>query len=199
MLRKKRALSLLEIIIALALTAILVSVLFSFYRQSSVISLQLEQAKQKILSQEMFQERMAQVFNQVHLEAEKGDLPLYTSFFGDADGAVLNVSYDNGVDHQPEFCDTIKGMLYLNHKKEICFLMKSKENLSRTEVFFDGVNELKFHFFDLEEKEWTSLWPKEKKTLPAMIKMSLYLKSKKKEPFEFVCFLTSKKQEITYK
>ncbi|HSW87416.1 MAG TPA: DUF1494 domain-containing protein [Rhabdochlamydiaceae bacterium] len=194
--------TLLEIVIAMTLTAFLITVLFSFYRESSMIGMQLEQAKQKILLQELFQERMTQVFNQIRLEEGENkdkEPPLFTSSFIDANGPVLNLYYDNGVDHQPEFCDMVKGMLYVNQHKELCFTTSSKENLTRKDVFFDGVAELRFYFFDPDEKEWVSFWKKEKHALPSMVKLSMSLKSNKKKQLEFVYFLTSKKQEIIYK
>lgn len=198
--RKKRyPLSLLEVIIAMSLSAVLIAVLFNFFRQGAILSSQMEEAKHHILSYQLFQERFDQIFNEMVLDSEKEGFPFYTAPFEDSQGLALFFNYNNKIDPNPIFCENVKGMLMFNYNKEVYLITTSKENTIRKEVFFEKALDFKFSFFDVEEKSWVSNWSKEKKAFPSMIKLTLYSRFSKKEPTEFNYFLTARDQEIIYR
>lgn len=175
----------------MALTAILMGALFNIYRQSAVVGCQIEKLKDGILSNQVFQQRMAQIFNEVRLSSEKeGEAAFYKL------GQGLEFTYHNGVDKDPKFCDEVRASLILNEKKEVCLTLTSKDHATRSEVFFENTKDLLFSFFNVSVSEWVSSWPKEEAALPAMIKLTVV---KGKESQEFAFFLNAKEQEIIYK
>jgi prepilin-type N-terminal cleavage/methylation domain-containing protein len=189
---KKRALTLLEVMISLVLASILLTTLFSFYKQLFFSRAEIQKSKELILDRILMQERLSQIFAKVvpEIEEEKG-LIFYTSEKPSTLSDALCFVYDNGIDPNPSFCGLLKGTLYLSKEKNLTLQTWP----GREEILLDSVEALQFSFFDLEKKQWKQEWLGEKEGLPAMIKLTL--KNKQKE--EFVFFLPDAYKKITYK
>ncbi len=188
----KRALTLLEVVIALALTAILLSVLLSFYRQIAFSNLEAKEAKQRILYREWTQEKLTQVFSTA-LDSEEDEEGYYTLSVADGIGTALAFGYDNGIDSDPNYCDKVRAALYLNAKKELCLITWP----DRKQILYTGVQSIHFSFFDLNQLTWRSDWTKED-GLPEMLKITLYEAKYPKQPIEFAYFLPAQDQQIPY-
>ncbi len=155
---KKRPFTLIELMIGLALSAILLGFLFHFYTTLSTAHIDLAKNKEGVLSKQRVQLRLNQVLS---LASE----PFYVK-----EGALI-FKYDNGIDPHPQFCGPLTGMLYVNEKKQLSLVTWSKEKEPRKEVLFPNVSSYAMSFFDpIEKKTWTSHWEKK---LPAMTKLAI--------------------------
>lgn len=191
---KKRALTLLEILIALSLAGILLTTLFSFYFQIFHTKIDLQKAKQIVEARAWTQQRLVQVFGHLVAEVEEKGLAFYTTIHPDALGPALVFYYDNGIDCNFEYCGEKRAMLYLNKKKQLTLLTWPK----RAEILLEKASSLRFSFYDLKQQEWKEAWAREGEKFPAIIKMEILL-SKAKEPSEFAFFLSDITKKISYK
>lgn len=138
----KRPLSLLEVVIALGLTAILLTTLFSCYRHLVLSKAKVDTVRNELYPKLFTQARLIQVFDNL----EEGH-----SFY--TDEGVLNFHFDNGLDRDPKFCGPIDGKLFADNKQLIL-----KLNDDRIEVLQTKISDLSFAFFDLKKNEWLSEW-----------------------------------------
>ena len=171
--RKKRALSLLEVSIALTLTAILLTTLFSNLRHIIQNSAKLQKIKEKIYWQFTLRMRLNQIFETLQSGDDK--ILFYTDehpdAHPDAKGQALYFTFDNGIDPDPDFCQEITGILLHNKNNELCFIAVSKEGKTRKEVFLKKAKNVSLNFYHPEEKKLLCTW-KEKK-LPPIIELSI--------------------------
>jgi type II secretory pathway component PulJ len=197
---KKHPLSLLEVVIALSLTAILMSVLFSFYRQSAVLNLKLEKNKQIVLERNVFQQRMMRVFDNLLWDKDqKKDFPISIHSKGDARGQTIQLTFDNGIEPSPEWGGRVSGRLFVDKNKQLVLETIGKDGSVRKDIFFQKVDELQVVAFDVKEEAWSPNWDKKKKVLPPMIKMALIFETRKKTPVEYVFFIPTYPESIIYK
>ncbi|MES2344548.1 MAG: type II secretion system protein GspJ [Chlamydiota bacterium] len=188
---KKRALTLLEVMISLVLASILLTTLFSFYRELFFTRAKMQKNKEVVFQRMLTQERLSQVFSKVLAEIEeKKGLVFYTTEHASALGPVLYFFYDNGIDPNPSFCGALKAMLYLSTDKNLTLYTWP----DRKEVLLENVESLQLSFFDIKKKVWKEEWLGEKEGLPAALKLSL----KTKKIDEFIFFLPGSYKQITY-
>jgi len=184
-LRRKRSISLLEVIIAFGLTALVVSFLFGFYRQLLKSQQPLEKDRQEAHSSIIVQLRLAKLFSEINADQLlKGNLPFFTDEIEGSKALILY--HDNGIDKEPGFCGSIPSALYIQGG-QLCLMSWSIDEEGRKEVFFEGINNLKFYFFSKSKKKWVEKWPEplEKDPFPSMVKIILEEKSKKNLVFSF--------------
>lgn len=153
----KRCLSLFEVVIALGLTAILLTSLFSCYRHLVISKSQIEGARNQLYPHLLTQARLIQVFDGLH----EG-----TSLF--TNEGTLELTFDNGVDHDPDYCGSQEVNLLKSVEDQFVMQYKDKK---RKEVLKEKVSSLSFSFFDANEKDWVNEW--RGSTLPAQIRLTL--------------------------
>jgi hypothetical protein len=189
--RKKQPLTLLEVMIALALTAILLGVIFGFYKQLFYSQTDIQLAKQRVLFRQWTQEKLTQVFSSI-LSTEGSDKEFYTLNIVESKYPALTFNFDNGVDRDPQYCDEVSGLLYLNKQHELRLVTWPQRSL----ILYSGVKSLSFSFFDAKNKVWKPEW-KAEESLPDMVKVSLYEMDHPKDEIEFAYFLQTD-LKITY-
>ena len=177
-----------EVMIALSLTAVVVAVLLSVYRNQQMSSSKLHALKQKVMTRQCLQQRLTQIFNHLDRENEE-EVPACQT-----DKDVLVLKYDNGMDHDPSFSGEGHAELYVNKQQELCLLTKGKDLKTRTEILLTGVKSWNKEFFDLTGKIWVSSWDKEREELPAMIRLSF----QQEDLITFTFFLPSGVEIIMY-
>ncbi|MBI5345867.1 MAG: type II secretion system protein [Chlamydiae bacterium] len=199
---KKNYFTLIEISIALVLSAILLSVLFGFFVKISSFEKKNQKFKQEILSREHVQLRLSSIFSQIVPISKFEE----KSFNLDDDNS-LNVIFDNGIDPDPLFSGPVKGKIFQNQERNLILTLypieKGKVNnkTQRTEVLCSKISSYKFLFFSqIEAKEenkkkivWIEDWPKKKNDLPPMIKLIL------DNDLTFAFFIPTKSCNIEYK
>jgi hypothetical protein len=134
-----------------------------------------------------------------HLSQETSlDIPsFYTDYEKNYDNPSLFFTFDAGIDPDPYFSSILDGKLFIDKKNLILEIFpKDKKRDSRKEILIKNINTIEYKFLsydpgnssEIKEKvtdifNWYHLWPKEKKTNPAII----YIKINNK--FDFVFFL----------
>ncbi|MBI2742285.1 MAG: hypothetical protein HYX48_00005 [Chlamydiales bacterium] len=173
--RRRRALSLLEVVIALSLTSILLFFLFGFYRQLTLLDVQAEKIQERISAREKTQLRLMQIFSNLPPEDEKTPPLFYTESTPEGVDLSLVFSFDQGVDTEEKLSGKVRGVLLLTKKGllELHTLPLEGESIRRREVLMQQVNSLSFSFFDPIKESWVTSWDQENESLPPMVKISL--------------------------
>lgn len=215
MIRKKRTAILLELLIALSLTAMLLTFLFSFLVESAKIEKKLDKARMAITARGHLQTRLQSVLSS--LSHNSLEAPLYTQTFDKEKQPSLVAFFDNGIDPDPAFSGAVLGRLFLDEKQNLSLaiwpLDKNKAHLWRNEILMPGIESFEFAFLgrnsapDQKKKEkieqvnsalaWRSLWAKSESRVPSMIRLSLQ-EEKAKEPLHFAFILLQSDGLVTY-
>lgn len=185
--RKKRSLTLLEVIVAMLLLGFLLTGLFNCFRQGLQKNIAAKGLKQKVLQLELFQQKIKHLFlNQKEVWIENHP---------DAKDRVLLLIHDQKVDSEPQMCGSVQSMIYLTNRKELCLATWSATGMGRVEILLDKVDSFNCLLFDPKKADWVEDWPKKKEEIPRMT--SIVLKWDGKE-LRFVFFLNDDDEKITY-
>jgi hypothetical protein len=184
---RKRALTLLEVVISIVLLGALLTGLFNSFRQGSRKAIQAKELKQKVFQLELFQQKMKTLLsceNGVWIDKHKG-----------AAGMALCFGFEQRADPDFKMYGDLQGALFLNGNKELCLLTGVEGDKMITDVLLDGIDHFICALFDPKTKQWTQNYPKEKTESPIMV--SIELKCKTQETL-LVFFLHSHTEQITY-
>ena len=133
--------------------------LLSSYRELVLAKTLLRKDKERILTQQRVELRLAQVFSK--LEKIKSE---NKSFF---------LTFDNGLDSDPAFRGVIEGTLYIDKEKRLTLATWPQENSKdkpRVEVLMENIDDFKLRFLDTGLAGFVEDYPKEK---PSMMKVFL--------------------------
>lgn len=166
---QKRPLSLLEVAIGLALTTILLMALFTNYRQLIQTNIGVQKVRQEMHWKFITQMRLAQVFEALN---EQGALFSFSTLIPGNNEQAIWLTYDAGIDPDPDYCGEIRAFITCNIKREFCLTTFSKKGKSREEVFLKNAKDLYFSFFDPKTKQWIDTWQKNP-NLPPLIKIGV--------------------------
>lgn len=176
--RRKRPITLMEILIAMALMSVLFSALFYGYKQLSLKRLAIQKSKQQVLVKSLLFAKLTQIFAKVSLQKEDEEKKEEWVFTSTENGLIF--TYDNGIDPDPNFRGDLRAMIHLNPHKELTLVNWSKQKEARREVLLEMVDDCAFEFFDLESKQWISSWEKDDAALPPMVRLII-----NQQPFTF--------------
>lgn len=165
----KHPLSLLEVVIGMALTAILLTTLFSSFRRIALSNQEIQKIYHATHWESVAYLRLTQIFET--LEEEKGKYFLYTGPHPQSNQDALHLIFDNGIDPNPDFCGIIQGSLIWDKDNNLTLIT---ENI-RKEVFLKGVKEMELRFFDPKKRDWVDHWHNER--LPPMVRLTVNEKS----------------------
>lgn len=194
---KKNSFTLLEMLIGMALASIVLTLLFSTFRYSSIATSTTRVTQNCVHQRLCTQTRFSQIFD--HLEFEIKKKPFYTGPHPDAIGDALYFKFYQGIDHDPQFIGTLTGALYINQKKQLCLESQSERGAIRKEIYLNNVKDLSFQLFDPHQATWETSWNQELSYSPAFIKLKLMEKVMKDSVWlEFAFILNGTHQEITY-
>lgn len=163
--RLRRPFTLLEVIIAMSLLAVIMTLLGYSYLQLQLLSLEQDKVEEKRYKLAYLQSRLASIIPKTVAEGGNGNgFFFYTS--GDQQGglfkdgsASLVFVYDNGLDLQPEFSNEVIGRLYLSPQGQLVLASwplpkrwsKSEMPPVKKEVLLEGVSQLRFSFYNAPE------------------------------------------------
>lgn len=175
---------LLELVVALTLAALLLSVVFRFFISHSRFSLKLEQAQQELRSRQRVTERLDTVFCTCHGSAATG---FYTTDPSPTEPGALVVQFDAGVDPDPFFSGLNIAKIFLHPDGDLCLMQRSmQEEKYRTEVLLDEVRGLEWEFLGHQQENdrdtrrivgtwaWLPRWPKHWHSAPSVIRLHLW-------------------------
>ncbi|MBF8263884.1 MAG: hypothetical protein HW387_1549 [Parachlamydiales bacterium] len=187
--RTKRAAILLEMIIALGLTAILLSVLFRFFAGSVRMDQKVDTARTQLYQRQHFQMRMATILNSMVPRSSMSP-PKGSSFYTvDEKMPGFITIFDNGIDPDPLYSGPILGKVFLDLNGNLTLalwpLEKQEKNIYRTEILLSNVQKIRFQFLAKKSLqhtdskaipinstlEWRTNWPQNCWDIPSMIRL----------------------------
>ncbi|MDP1881093.1 MAG: hypothetical protein Q8K60_09170 [Parachlamydiaceae bacterium] len=162
---KKSFVTLIETLIAMALLAVLLTIIFGFFRELSIMSQTTEQKQKESFQMRYLESRLSSIFERIVNENAKAR----TFFFytqpsnSFSTSTSLIFTFDNGIRKDPLFSGDILARLYLdkNSKKQSEFRdssynlvlamwplhVEKPEDYLVKEVLLEGVRELDFEFY----------------------------------------------------
>lgn len=156
----RRYFMLLEVLIALGLTMLLLSILMTFYMQISQVSAELEKEQEKSFKKLYLSTRLAAIVPKAIAPTNKDkDFFFFSASANDGltkgGTQTLVFTFDNGVKLDTAFANHVIGRLYINQENQFCLaLWPSPKRLTDTayppmkhEVLFENVEDLAFEFF----------------------------------------------------
>lgn len=196
--RRRRALSLLEVVIALSSAAVLLFFLFGFYRQLTVLDIEAERVQERIFARERIQLRLMQLFSKLPPENEQSPPLFYTESTPDSPSTALIFSFDQGLDPDPNLSGTVEAELLLTKSKKLELHTRPfQEKIEgRKEILAEKISSLSLYFFDPVEESWQPSWEKGKST-PTMVKLLLKEEGESQE-VSFAFFLPSSQLPVKY-
>lgn len=207
----KRPFVLLEVAIAIALSAMLFTILFRFLVSNTQMELKVQKVVTVLSERQRVQDRLDWILGSI-------ELPLlnhpnfYTAKLPDDTNLSLAILFNAGIDPDPAFSGVTTARLHLNEKKEFCFSWwpLTKEGY-RTEVLLSSIDHLEWEFLGIKEDKdttiipfagkwaWLKQWPQNKGGLPSIIKLKLWCgidKKKQREPNLEFAFILPNQESI---
>jgi type II secretory pathway component PulJ len=197
---KKLYATLLELIVALSLAAIMFSMLFGYYYTLKKMDLKLEYKKEEIQEWRTFQARLSDVF--LRLKTQKGNAQNQEHseyfFFTEKEAGDFVFTYNNGTALDPVFSNTVFAKLYLDKKGRLTLIRwpwkkesyKNQDDIAilpfEKEILLQGLEKVTYEFYNSTEREWLTEWTLSKKSVaPDFIKMQLYFKKDPSKSLDF--------------
>ncbi|MGL5263557.1 MAG: type II secretion system protein [Candidatus Rhabdochlamydia sp.] len=187
--KKKHAITLLEVLVCLILAGIVLSFLFSLLRQTLEKKQEIAQLKQRTLPREMMRLKI----NQIISFLAKEDSSIWTDQYENC--PALFFCYENK-DKDPHFCGTIRSVLYVNNHKQLILSTFSKQDSKRDELLLENISIFTFELFDQTKVIWQSEWPSKKKQLPEMLCLHLKIDQ---DIYDVLFFVVNPENPIAYK
>jgi|GEM_PF-2155042 len=179
----KRSFTLLEVLVAFGLMALITGLIFGTVRRNSLLNRQTAQLHKMALERKNFQERLATFIRKSDEITTKDNR--------------LNFSYFSELDPDPNFCAGITGEIFLE-KGHLYLTLQSEIDPEkvRKEVIFKDVQRVTYRFADLTEEEAiSSEWPAEKESLPSLIFIDIFQKDQEALSF---CFHKPREEGLFY-
>lgn len=188
----RRHATLIEIIIAMALTAIMLTTLTFFYRQISHIGHDIDQVKAEHFQLRYVENRLADILPKAIYEKDrKKDFVFFS--FGDEGGfsmpgsQSLIFTFDNGVNLDKPFSAHVIGRLYLDRNGRLVLAYWPSPRQwdngvtppMKKEILLEGVTKLSFEFFIPPDKGEIKSTPKQSESSADQAKNT---QSPKQEP-----------------
>lgn len=127
---RKYFFALLEVLIAILLSSIIITVLMKAFFQTTGVSKKIEKQQTAVLEKRFFQMRLKRVFNRKLSNLEIKD-------------NVAHFLFDNEIDENPDFSKKVSGSLFLNEERQIILSIEPAKNSNgqnREEVIFENVD-----------------------------------------------------------
>lgn len=184
-------------LIALSLTAVLLTVLFSFFVESAKNEKKLDTARMCIAARGHLQTRLQTIFTSLDQKT------FYTKTFDKEKTSSLVFRFDNGIDPDPDFSGLILGRIYLDpeHNLRLAMWPATEEKVRpwRSEILQKNVKSFEFAFLGPNNgsKEntipitpnhaWLSEWAKSLGKVPSTIRLKIYENgSREPVPYAFI-------------
>lgn len=152
--RTKHHVTLLETMIAMSLLAVLLTMVFGFFKELNVLSSEIENEEKKAFKARLIESRLQNIFSQIVNENESAKTFFFYTQPPDDSSAFtqLILSFDNGVRRQPLLSGEVLGHLFLDHEERLVLTIwpidrKNLEGIYQKEVLLEGVKEIRFRFY----------------------------------------------------
>lgn len=208
--------------IALSLTGILLTFLFSFFAESAKLEKKIDASRTEIANRQGLQTRLQAVLSSLCRDPSS----FYTRSFKREAGESLIALYDNGIDPDPAFSGPVLGKLFLDRENNLALAQWPAESIRneisktsgktkrpwRKEILLGGVERFEFAFLSPKQEEgrkekvkpinslweWRYRWPPEKRGIPPLVRLSVWERGRE-EPLQFAFFIPSSEPMPTYR
>ena len=215
----EQAFTLIEVLVALAILAILSTLIYGTFSQSHTVSTRLEATSEKYRAvQQLFQIMLDDLTGAYYLEPTGTDQTPITVFIGQSPGAMNSLSESQpllrftSLGHrrwQPNSTETDLSLVEYQIKKDatsdlLTLLHREETNLLSTAVasmeeyeLAEGLKEFSLRFFD--GTDWSDSWDSTaKKGLPQAVEVKFVLPIEKEDrKFSFLARIPSAKSSLT--
>lgn len=180
---KKKFFTLLEIVIAAALTALLLSILLGAYFQSAKTAEVYGREEEELFLERYLQHRLEEVLRTIPKIDQKENFFFSSKGEGSLPGSqTLLFSYDNGISMDSNLSGPVLGRLYVDLEGGLTLITwPDRKEWGETlppfhrEVLARGVRKISFEFLRISNEgspvEWVADWPKEFKSRPGAIRL----------------------------
>jgi hypothetical protein len=191
--KQRSSFTLLEVIVSMVLVSIVLTFVFTFFRQILTMKTQSFALKEKILNLEYFHARLTHLFDHFH---EQENCLVAKIIHDHAHGPALLIQCDNGIHPNPAFSGLCYHMLFKTRDHRLCLCTWSKNDIEQIDTLLTQIKDFSCEFF--ADKQWHTTWPIDKKnnSLPYMIKISFQLNGDNEKWQDFIFSLSS--NEISY-
>jgi len=177
--------TLIEVLIGLALTVLVLGVLFTSLYETSILSTRLEKAQRVVLRRAELQQRLDAIFSNLVFSNEVTSLFLSKNEWGESE---LHMQFRCGIDPDPAFSHQVNGVLALQ-KQGLCLqvignpLPQMLPLQAREEVIRAGVTKIKYEFLSHGDVFYS--WEEKELHLPDYLKMTLFFENHQEEDYVF--------------
>lgn len=173
-----------EVLVGLAITSLLLGVVFTSLYEMSLARSRLAKAEKEILSRAEFQQRLNTIFtNLVPPETQGYFFCLTQNAQGEGE---LCVRFRCGIDPDSSFSDQVLGILETKEQGLILRVIGNTKDHSfteREEILRRGVTKVKYEF--LRQGDFSTIWDKKRTHPPNYLKLTLLLGKDKEENYVF--------------
>lgn len=183
--KRKRTLLLLELLIALGLASILLTIVFQFLISNSKFNAKIELAQKTLWEQQHLQEKLSSLFTTAL--PTTGESSFFTAEFPNEESMSIVCKFDAGVDPDPAFSGPNLGRIYLDSSHALRFTQWPIEKEGhRTEILLEDVHSIEWEFlghkFDKDPQSipiagtwaWLKHWPKTTPGVPSIIRLRIW-------------------------
>lgn len=202
-------------LIALSLTTILLTFLFSFFVESAKIEKKMDTTRTIIIRRGHLQTRLQTILTSV--DRGSNDPYFYTKKFDKEKTVSLITIFDNGIDPDPAFSGPITGRIYLDQEMNLSLatwpVTKNKNRPWRKEILMPNIKSFEFEFLGKKSAvehgvkdqsrsinatlSWRFDWAQSTREIPGIIRMTIYEEGSK-EPIRFAFILPVSEPFVTY-
>jgi hypothetical protein len=168
--KKRRSLTLIEVVIALAITGMLISFLWQSYFNCQKQLIVLEANKKSYMEKIFFHETISDLIKR--LRPNKRYSAVHTPNTDNSLNKTLIFYSDAHIDVDPDFTGPCYfGLIHM--EKKLLLTHWGSRNKKRTSVLMDGVDTVDFLFYNTSSKSWINYWDKKSISVPTMIKIKV--------------------------
>ncbi|MBM3208147.1 MAG: hypothetical protein FJZ57_06030 [Chlamydiae bacterium] len=189
--KKKRSLTLIEIIIALAITGMLISFLWQSYFNCQKQLVSLESNKKSYVDKILLQETISSIVTR--LTSNKNTAAIHTPKCDISLPKILMLYADAQIDLDTDLSGPCYFGIGQSEDKLIMTQWGANEK-KRVTLLVNGIQNVDFLFYDVASSSWVDFWDKKNKKTPLMIKIRIDNSEKK----EFVFFPQLNIEPIKY-
>lgn len=170
--------------------------MFRFLISNAGLQQKIDEAASTVLERQRVVERLETVLTNLQPTDSKG-VAFYTALFPDDTIAPsLIVSFNAGIDPNPEYSHVVTGRIYVTEKGELMLGVWPQDKTSyRTEMLLQNVHALEWQFLGKKKDKdpktpllgnslaWLKAWPETSSSMPDIIRLKLWFdKDTKKDP-----------------
>lgn len=213
----KRPLTLIELLLSLALFALLIQSLFFWYRSLSETQSKMGNKRWEVLEKRYSSQQLQKIFSHVQPDSYF----FTTGPESTTDGDTLVFVFDNGLQSNPHFADKVLARLFIDKEEQtLCLGIwphpdRGVSSPGKTVVLLENVQGLSFEFYfppnpfkktvepkevgkALPQERWQSEWLSNYNTLPPLMKVHFH-RSGEKRPLTYAFDFVHSPHHIVYK